>query len=80
MKYRDFVRTLDSFFVIYSSEGKDAKELKLAKNMPMFSSVEAIHSKMLTLLIGKLFLEISFGIVFLVPRNGFDFESSTKFY
>ena len=60
--------------------GKDAKELKLAKNMPMFSSVEAIYSKMLTLLIGKLFLEISFDIVFLVPRNGFDFESSTKFY
>ena len=36
---------------------KDAKELKVAKNMPMFSSVEAIYSKMLTLFNGELFLE-----------------------
>ena len=36
--------------------GKDAEELKIAKNMPMFSNVEAIYSKMLTRLIGKLLI------------------------
>ena len=50
--------------------------------MPMFASVtmKRYIPKMLTLLIGELFWNVSFDIVFLVPRNDVDFESITKFY